>query len=149
MSSTRDQEGRGKGETGSELRECGSESQRESRSGGDTKPIELYRHGAMIELRSPDWGMALQIVREMGWAPKRPLEAYAEPLWLVTHDEAQGMHRAGKDLFDLIKREPTLSVSIPMDLGVLYRIIQFVAGGAFIVGKKGAYEEARANGDLE
>jgi len=29
-----------------------------------------------------------------------------------------------------------------------YRISEFAGGGAFIVGKKGAYAEARSNGDF-
>jgi hypothetical protein len=58
------------------------------------------------------------------------------------------MHRAGKALFAVVADEPFVAASVQMDLGVLYNISEFVAGGAFMVGRKGAYAEAQASGDL-
>lgn len=58
------------------------------------------------------------------------------------------MHHAGQALFAVIKDEPIVSASVQMDLGVFYLISEFVAGGAFIVGRKGAYAEAKRDGDL-
>jgi hypothetical protein len=110
--------------------------------------IELYRRQEMLELHSTDWEIALQIFNVMGWTPERPLEAYAAPLAFVKNYEGEAMHHAGKALFAVVDNEPLVSASVQMNLGVLYRISEFVAGGAFIVGRKGAYEE-RANGDFE
>ena len=111
--------------------------------------VELYRREEVLELRSTDWRTALQIFNEMGWAPKRCLVSYASPLWFVTNDEARAMHDAGQALFAEIDKEPIISTSVPMDLGVFYRISQFVGNGAFVVGNSGAYDKARANGDLQ
>jgi hypothetical protein len=36
-------------------------------------------------------------------------------------------------------------VSIPLDVGMLYRLGGFVGAGAFIVGKHGAFANAKAN----
>jgi hypothetical protein len=55
------------------------------------------------------------------------------------------MQRAGRSLFAKIDAEPALSVSVPMNLGMLYRLTEFVGGGAFIVGRQGAFANAKAN----
>jgi hypothetical protein len=134
---------------GSVFAEVPSELQQTFAAEPDTASIELYRRQEMLVLHSGDWQMALQIFNEMGWTPERPLEAYATPLAFVKNYEGEAMHRAGEVLFALISDEPIVSVSIQMDLGVFYRISKFVGGGAFIVGRKGAYAEARAVGDLD
>jgi hypothetical protein len=84
----------------------------------------------------------------MGWSAERQSLNYGSPLIFVTNDEGEAMHRAGEALFAVIRAEPVVSASVPMDLGLFYRISEFVAGGAFIVARKGAYAEARANGDI-
>ena len=114
----------------------------EGRSGD---PIELYRRNEMIELDQQDWHAALLIFQEMGWQPAHPLEAHAHPLTFITHDDGQAMQRAGRSLSTLIQDEPSLSMSVQMDLGLFYRLTEFVGGGAFIVGRPGAYEDAKAN----
>ena len=65
----------------------------------------------------------------------------------MTAYEAKAMHQAGDALFAVVDHEPNAAVCVQMDLGVFYRITEFVAGGAFIVGRKGDYAEGRANGD--
>jgi hypothetical protein len=110
--------------------------------------IELYRREEVLELRLSDWQTAVQIFKEMGWSAERPLLDYSAPLILVTNDEGKAMHLAGEALFAVIRAEPVLSASVQMDLGLFHRISEFVAGGAFIVAKKGAYAQARANGDF-
>jgi hypothetical protein len=115
----------------------------------NTSSIELYRRQDMLELHSVDWEMALQIFNVMGWTPERPLDAYAALPFFVTDSEGKAMHHAGEALFAEIRDEPLLSVSVQMDLGVLYRISEFVDGGAFIVGRKGAYAQARADGHFD
>jgi hypothetical protein len=95
-----------------------------------------------------DWHMALQIFAAMGWSPERPLDAYVFPLGFVKAYEGEAMHHAGDALFAAIRGEPIISASVQMDLGILYRISEFVAGGAFIVGRAGANAEGRANGDF-
>jgi len=92
--------------------------------------------------------MAIQLFKEMGWSEKRALLDYSTPLIFVTNDEGEAMHRAGDAVFAEIRADPVVSACVQMDLGVFYRISEFVAGGAFIVGRKGAYAEARANGDF-
>lgn len=108
-------------------------------------PIELYRRGEMIEADQRDWHMALLIFQEMGWEPARPLEAHAHPLTFIKQDEGEAMQRAGQSLFVLIQNEPFLSTSVQMDLGLFYRLTEFVGDGAFIVGRPGSYEHAKAN----
>ena len=108
--------------------------------------IELYRRQDMLELHWADWQMALQIFNEMGWTPERPLDAYAVPPAFVKNYEGEAMHHAGEALFALVADEPFLSASVHMDLGVFWCITKFVAGGPFIVGRKGAYAGALANG---
>lgn len=49
------------------------------------------------------------------------------------------MYLAGDALFAVVKKEPIVSASVQMNLGVFYRISEFVAGGAFIVGRKGCF----------
>ena len=110
--------------------------------------IELYRRDELLELQLSDWQMALLIFREMGWTPKRPLEAYSNPLSFVPDYEGEAMHNGGAALFTLIKAKPLVSVSVQMDLGLFYHISEFVGGGAFIIGEKGAYAEAKGNGDF-
>jgi hypothetical protein len=107
--------------------------------------IELYRRDEMIEAAQKDWHMALLIFKEMGWKPPRPLEAYAHPLTFIKHDEGEAMQQAGRSLFALIEHEPFVSASVQMDLGLFYQLTEFVGGGAFIVGRPGAYEDAKAN----
>jgi hypothetical protein len=109
------------------------------------RPIELYRPNEMIEADQQDWHMALLIFREMGWLPERPLEAYVHPLTFIKHDEGVAMQRAGRSLYELILREPFVSTSVQMDLGLFYHLAEFVGGGAFIVGRPGSYENAKAN----
>jgi hypothetical protein len=106
-------------------------------------PIELYRPNEMIEADQQDWHMALLIFQEMGWQPARPLEACAHPLTFIKHDEGEAMQRAGRSLFALIQREPFVSTSVQMDLGLFYQLTEFVGGGAFIVGRPGSYEQAK------
>jgi hypothetical protein len=89
--------------------------------------------------------MALLIFQEMGWKPARPLDAYARPLTFIKHDEGEAMQRAGRALFARIENEPFLSVSVRMNLGLFYQLTEFVGEGAFIVGRPGAYEDARTN----
>ena len=110
--------------------------------------MEIYRREELLELCSSDWQMALLIFRELGWTPERPVEAYANPLAFVKNYEGEAMHQAGQSLFAMINEEPAVSTSVQMDLGLFYRISEFVGGGAFIVGKKGAHAEAKGNGDF-
>jgi len=66
----------------------------------------------------------------------------------LTSNEGEAMHRAREALFAVVGVEPLVSTSVQMDLSVFRRISQFVGGGAFIVGKKGAYAEARTSSDF-
>jgi hypothetical protein len=119
-----------------------------------SNPIELYRRGEMIEADQKDWHMALLVFQEMGWQPTRPLEAYAHPLTFITHDEGKEMQRASRSflvriqdesLVAMMRDEPLVPPSIQMDLGLLYKMTEFVGGGAFVVGRPGAYEDAKTN----
>ena len=112
---------------------------------GLRNPIELYRRDWMIEATANYWHMALLIFRETGWQPARPLEAYVHPLTFIKHDEGEAMQRAGRSLLVLIQDEPFVATSVQMDLGLLYQLKEFVGGGAFIVGRSGSYEDAKAN----
>ena len=115
------------------------------RSDGSPELIELYRRDDMVATSPREWQVAVSIFQEEGWSPIRPIETYLPPLGFVTQDEGNAMQRAGRSLFTKIDAEPTLSVSVPMDLGVLYRLTEFVGGGAFIVGAQGAFANAKAN----
>lgn len=117
-------------------------------TGANTESIEVYRCQEMLELQPADWEMALQIFEVMGWSPTRPLEVYACPFALVPTCESEAMHQAGEALFAVVEQESVVSACVQMDLGVFYRITKFVAGGAFMVGRKGDYAEGRANGDF-
>jgi hypothetical protein len=107
--------------------------------------IELYRRDEMIEADQKDWHMTLLIFQEMGWRPERPLEAYAHSRAFIKHDEGEAMQRAGRSLFAAIQQEPSVSASVRMDLGLFYRLTEFVGVGAFIVGRPGSYEDAKEN----
>lgn len=107
--------------------------------------IELYRRDEMVEIRLREWQTALCIFQKEGWNPKRPIGFYAYPLRFVTRDEGRAMQRAGQSLFAKIDDEPAFSTAVPMDLGTLYRVTDFVGGGAFIVGAEGAFANAKAN----
>ena len=98
--------------------------------------------------------MALLIFQEMGWQPARPIEAYGHPLTFITHNDGKDMQRAGRSLLvriqdesflSLMRDEPLVPPSVQMDLGLLYQMTEFVGGGAFVVGRPGAYEDAKAN----
>lgn len=99
----------------------------------------------MVEISPREWLVAVAIFQEGGWSPIRPIEAYLRPLWFITEDEGKAMQRAGRSLCTKIDAEPALSVSVPMDLGMFYRLTEFVGGGAFIVGRQGAFADAKAN----
>jgi len=107
--------------------------------------IELYRRDEMIEILLGDWQTALRIFQDEGWRPSRSTGGYGHPLWFITQDEGKEMERAGRSLFAKIDKEPAISGSIPMNLGMLYRLTDFVGGGAFIVGAHGAFANAKAN----
>jgi hypothetical protein len=106
--------------------------------------IEIYRRGEMIEATPEGWHMAILIFREMGWKPARNLEAYIHPLTFVPQPEGEAMQRAGRSLFALLEKEPAVSASVQMDLGLFYRLTEFVGDGAFIVARPGAYAKAVA-----
>jgi hypothetical protein len=99
----------------------------------------------MIEVKRRDWYVALCIFQEQGWSPVRPIGTYLPPLGFVPQDEGKAMHRAGRSLFSKINAEPALSVVVPMDLELPHWLTAFVGGGAFIVGRKGAFANAQAN----
>jgi hypothetical protein len=107
--------------------------------------IELYRRDAMIDIGTREWQVALSIFQEEGWSPIRPIETYLPPLGFVPQDEGKEMQLAGRSLFAKIDAERALSVSVPMDLGLLYCVTEFVGGGTFIVGRQGAFATAQAN----
>ena len=107
--------------------------------------IELYRRDNMVEISLREWLVAVAVFQEGGWSPIRPIETYLRPLGFVTEDEGKMMQRAGQSLFTKINAEPVLSASVPIDLGMLYHLTEFVGGGAFIVGKQGAFANAKAN----
>ena len=104
--------------------------------------IELYRRNEMIEAAPEDWHMAVLIFQEMGWKPSRELEAYIHPLTFITQNDAEAMQRAGRSLFTLLEEDPAVSASVQMDLGLFYRLTEFVGAGAFIVARPGAYAKA-------
>jgi len=113
-----------------------------SPSDDSSELIELYRHDDMVEIGLREWLAAVAIFQEggwsLGWSPIYPIETYIRPLGFVTEDEGKAMQRAGRSLFTKIAAEPAFSVSVPMDLGMFYRLTEFVGGGAFIVGRQGA-----------
>jgi hypothetical protein len=113
------------------------------------KSIELYRRKEMLALDLSDWQMALRTFNEMGWTPERPLDAYATPVAFVKNYEGEAMYRAWNALAAAKGYKSVISASGQMDLSVFYRIVEFVARGAFIVGRSGSYAEANENGDLE
>jgi hypothetical protein len=135
-----DERGEPEVDVSSGVRQVQSFSEKESGS-----VVELYRHNEMIELGQNDWHMALRIFREMGWQPLRPFEVYTRALWFVTQDEGEAMRMAGRSLFTLVQSEPIISTSVQMDLGLFDRVTEFVGNGAFIVGRSGSYENAKAN----
>jgi hypothetical protein len=51
-------------------------------------------------------------------------------------------------LFDLIQKEPFVSVSVQVVLGLFYQLTDFVGGGAFVLGRPGSYEQAKANDEI-
>lgn len=106
--------------------------------------IELYRRTELVEVQPEDWHMAVLIFREMGWKPVRQLEAYIQPLTFVPQSEGEAIRRAGRSLFALLQEEPADSASVQMDLGLFYRLTEFVGDGAFIVAIQGAYAKAVA-----
>lgn len=116
-----------------------------SASDEQAEQLEVYRRDEMVEIGLREWQVALRILKEQGWHPVRPFEMYTRPLWLVTHDEAKEMQRAAESLFAKIKGEPALSASVPMNLGLLYQLMDFIGRGAFIVGKPGAFADAQLN----
>jgi hypothetical protein len=107
--------------------------------------IELYRHDGMLEVSLGEWQAALDILQKQGWQPTRPAGRYASPLWFVTQDEGKKMEQAARSLFVKIDNEPVLSASVPMDLGTLYRLMDFLGGGAFVIGVHGSFAKAKAN----
>lgn len=107
--------------------------------------FELYRRDEIIKATQKDWLTALALFQEGGWQEPRPIGTYARPLSFVKHKEGEAMQRAGQALLKKFSEEPVLSTAVPMDLGLFYRITEFVGGGAFIVGHEGAYENAKAN----
>jgi hypothetical protein len=106
--------------------------------------VELYRRDGMIEAAQDEWHMAVLIFREMGWKPSRDLEAYIHPLTSIPQYDADAMQRAGRSLFALLEKEPAVSASVQMDLGLFYELTEFVGNGAFIVARPGAYAKAMA-----
>jgi len=50
-----------------------------------------------------------------------------------------------ESLLALMRAEPLATKSVQMDLDFFYRLTEFVGGGAFIVGRPGSYERAKAN----
>jgi hypothetical protein len=112
---------------------------------GSSESIELYRRDGMIEIGLRAWQVAVAIFQEEGWSPIRPIETYSCPLGFIPQDEGKAMQQAGRSLFTKIDSDPAVSVSVPMDLGILYRLTEFVGGGAFVVGKQGAFANAKAN----
>lgn len=115
----------------------------------DQEPmIELYRRDEILKLHLSDWQVSLQIFNEMGWIPERSLEAYANPLAFVKNYEGEGMELAGRSLATQVREDPPSCMFVQMDLDLFYRISAFVGRGSFIVGKEGAYEEAKRNGDF-
>jgi tetratricopeptide (TPR) repeat protein len=126
--------------------EDAEEDKRQAQSSDETHElIELYRRDEMIEILLGDWQTALRIFQDEGWRPSRSIGGYGRPLWFITQDEGKEMQRASRSLFAKIDNEPALSASIPMDLGMLYRLADFVGRGAFIVGAQGAFANAKAN----
>lgn len=110
-----------------------------------TQILELYRREEIVEATEKDWLTALGLFQAGGWEEPRPVGAYARPLSFVTHNEGEAMKRAGQAFLKKVNEEPLVSAAVPMDLGLFCRITEFVGGGAFIVGHKGAYENAKAN----
>jgi hypothetical protein len=105
--------------------------------------IELYWRNDMVEMGLREWQVAVGISQEGGWSPIRPIETHLRPLGFITEHEGQAMQRAGRSLFIMIDAEPGLSASVQMDLGILRRLTEFVGGGAFIVGRQGAFANAK------
>jgi hypothetical protein len=112
---------------------------------GALESIELYRRGEMLPVTGEEWLAALVIFEQMGWTPERGLAAYARPLTFIKHDEGAAMREAGQCFFSRVDDEPALSVAVPLDLGLFYRLTNFVGQGAFIVGREGSYRSASEN----
>jgi hypothetical protein len=131
---------------GDDPQQAGVESQQATLFPERAQPgnLELYRRGEMIELAPEDWHIAVLIFREMGWAPARHLETYTRPLTFVPQREGEAMQCAGRSLFARLEKEPRVSTSVQMDLGLFYRLTEFVGEGAFIVARPGAYATAMA-----
>jgi hypothetical protein len=108
--------------------------------------IEIYRRGEMIEASFQDWQMAVLIFREMGWKPARDLAAHSHPLTFVPQFEGEAMQHAGRSLFALLEKEPAVSTSVHLDLGLFYRLTEFVGNGAFIVARPGRIRHSNRRG---
>jgi hypothetical protein len=102
------------------------------------EPIELYRRGEKIEMSMEGWRITLAVFQEEGWFPTHAIETYLRLPGIVTQDEGKAMQKAGRSLFTKVDAEPAISVCLPMDLGLLYSVTEFVGEGAFCIGRRGA-----------
>jgi len=77
------------------------------------------------------WARALLLAHEYGWRPELLRMSYLVPDTVISAEDAHNMRRAFDRLFELALRDPARVFPIPVDIGELDRLRDFVAGGEF------------------
>jgi hypothetical protein len=80
------------------------------------------------------WARALVIAHQYGWRPELLRMSYLAPATVVSAEDARNMRRAFDRLFELALSDPARVFPIPVDIGELDRLRQFVGGGEFDIG---------------
>ncbi len=107
--------------------------------------IEIYRRGEKIELTRNEWRAALGLFEDMGWEPSMALDRYLEPPAFIKNEDGKAMEEGGRQFWIMIDQNAVLAQSLELDLDLFLNLVRFAGHGAFIIGKPGAYEEAKAN----
>ena len=75
------------------------------------------------------WARALVLAHDYGWRPELLRMSYLAPNTVISAEDAQNMRSALDRLFERALRDPSSVFPIPVDIGELDRLRQFIARG--------------------
>ncbi len=75
------------------------------------------------------WARALVLAHDYGWRPELLRMSYLAPNTVISAEDARNMRSALDRLFERALRDPSSVFPIPVDIGELDRLRQFIARG--------------------
>lgn len=93
----------------------------------------LERGGDSLRISAPVWAESLALALRYKWDPRGNSTSYLASGFSVSDQDAAALTEALDRAFAAALEQPARFYPVRVDMGELYQLREFIAGGAFVV----------------